>query len=140
MRGYRFETTTRSKYYLTAGLFNVLMHFVQAVTFAPLKSVADCKFGFCFLLVVGLYLVALSLTRVHTIFPVFPQSSQTLDIFFLLTKPLYAISSKLARLGGRAKILSIKSKIYARDYCLGVLNNSFNPFGCNARNRAWRDG
>lgn len=67
-------------------LFNVLMHLAQAVTFFPVGKVVDCKLGYCFLLAVGLNLVALKRTRDQVIIPCFPHNAQIFDIDILLTE------------------------------------------------------
>ena len=89
-------------------LFNALMHLAQAVTFSPVGKVVDCKLGYCFLLAVGLNLVALKRTRDQVIIPCFPHNAQIFDMDILLTKQLYAIYRKLARLGACANIQANK--------------------------------
>ena len=52
---------------------SVLMHFAQATVFLPEGKVTDWRFGYCFRLAVGLYLVALKRTRRQTTLPRLPQ-------------------------------------------------------------------
>lgn len=67
--------------YLLRCFDRVLMHLAQAVTFAPLGKVTDCKLGCCFRLTVGLNLVARKRTRDQTTLPFLAQISQTFAIF-----------------------------------------------------------
>jgi len=69
-------------------LRRVLRHLAQATILAPSGKVADCKFGCCFRLVVGLNLVARRRTLFHAIIPFFSQSWQVLDIEDLFNRAI----------------------------------------------------